>query len=135
MNDTFKLAALALASSLAVLAGCDRPAENTARDGVTTESEPAVAATEPSVGERIDEATREAGQAIDDSRITAAIKGKYVADDTLKALDISVSTTNGAVTLTGQVQNDGARSFAEQIAHSVDGVVSVDNQLTVGTPG
>lgn len=60
------------------------------------------------------------------------VKSKYLADDTLKGLNISVDTEQGVVTLTGKVQNDSAKELANQIASGVECVVSVNNQLTVG---
>jgi len=38
----------------------------------------------------------DAGQALDDAAITTSIKGKYLDDDTLKGLDISVDTVQGS---------------------------------------
>jgi hypothetical protein len=137
MKNVSSIAAVTLVSSLALLAtGCDR-----------TPDEPAV--TEPTVSERMDEATTDtrnaasdmgdsierradqAGQAIDDATITAAVKSKYLLDDTLKGLQISVDTVQGVVSLTGMVQNDAAKELATQIAQNTDGVVRVDNQLTI----
>ena len=71
------------------------------------------------------------GEYIDDATITTAIKGKYLVDDTLKGLQISVETDQGVVVLTGSVQSDAAKELATQIAQGVEGVVRVDNQLTI----
>jgi osmotically-inducible protein OsmY len=148
MKDAFNVAALALASSLVVLAGCDRadtPAEQAAEraedradvaedraDERVDAAEDRADAMEPGLGERTEGAASQAGQAIDDAKITTTVKSKYLADDTLKGLDISVDTEQGVVTLTGKVQNDAAKELANTIATGVDGVVSVNNQLTVG---
>jgi osmotically-inducible protein OsmY len=83
------------------------------------------------MGDTLERKADQAGQAIDDASITATIKGKYLVDDTLKGLDISVDTEQGVVTLTGPVQSDTAKELATQIAQGVEGVVRVDNQLTV----
>ena len=72
------------------------------------------------------------GAAITDTAITAKVKAKLLDDKRLKGTDISVTTTNGAVTLTGSAPSSDAASAAKQIASSVDGVKSVDNQ--VNTP-
>lgn len=136
MKNVSSIAAITLVSSLALLAaGCDR-----------TPDEPEVA--EPSVSERMEDAASDsrnaassmgdsierradqAGQAIDDASITASVKSKYLLDDTLKGLQISVDTVQGVVSLTGTVQNDAAKELATQIAQNTDGVVRVDNQLT-----
>lgn len=146
MKDAFNIAALALASGLVVLAGCDRSEQATPADRAAVEAERAedraedraeaaedrAEAAGPSLGERTEGAASQAGQAIDDAKITTVVKGKYLADDTLKGLDISVDTEQGVVTLTGKVQNDSAKELATSIASGVEGVVSVNNQLTVG---
>ncbi len=132
MKNVSSIAAIALASSLALLAtGCDRkPAEQTAGEKVDN----AVADTKQEardLGNTMERKADQAGQAIDDAAITTSIKGKYLADDTLKGLDISVETQHGVVTLTGSVQSDSAKELATTIAQGVDGVTSVNNQLTV----
>ena len=131
MKNASTLAAI-LASGLALLAtGCDRkPAEQTAgekMDEAAADSRSAVSG----MGDTMERKADQAGQAIDDASITAAIKAKYLVDDTLKGLDISVDTVQGVVTLTGPVQSDTAKELATQIAQGVEGVVRVDNQLTV----
>jgi hyperosmotically inducible protein len=55
-------------------------------------------------------------------------------DDLVKAGQIGVTTNGGVVTLTGQVPSAEAKQRAEAIASQTDGVVRVDNQLTVGAP-
>lgn len=59
------------------------------------------------------------------------VKSKYLLDDTLKGLQIDVDTEQGIVRLTGSVQDAAAKEHATQIAQGVEGVVNVDNQLTV----
>ncbi|MDP1924537.1 MAG: BON domain-containing protein [Thiobacillus sp.] len=44
---------------------------------------------------------------------------------------MSVDTNQGVVMLTGSVQNEAAKELATQIAQGVEGVVRVDNQLTI----
>jgi hyperosmotically inducible protein len=132
MKNVSSIAAIALVSSLALVAtGCDRkPADQTAgerMDEAAADSRGAVSG----MGDTLERKTDQAGQAIDDASITATIKGKYLVDDTLKGLDISVDTEQGVVTLTGPVQSDTAKELATQIAQGVEGVVRVDNQLTI----
>lgn len=131
-----RLAAIALASSLVLLAaGCDRAKE--APDDAATEAAPADTTPNDSgsaasnMGDTLGDTADRAGQAIDDAAITTAVKGKYLADDTLKGLDISVDTDKGTVKLTGTVQDEAAKQRATEIAQGVDGVVNVDNQLSV----
>jgi hyperosmotically inducible protein len=70
------------------------------------------------------------GAAIDDTAITAKVKAKLLDDARLKDSKISVTTTNGVVTLEGKSSGSDAKSAAEQLAQSVGGVKSVDDQLT-----
>jgi hyperosmotically inducible protein len=72
------------------------------------------------------------GSAISDTAVTAKVKAKLLDDSRLKNSHISVTTTNGAVTLTGSAPSSDAASAAKELASSVDGVKSVDNQ--VNTP-
>jgi hyperosmotically inducible periplasmic protein len=50
-------------------------------------------------------------------------------EDSLKKSDISVTTTNGVVTLDGSASGSHAKSAAEAATKSVAGVRSVDNNL------
>jgi hyperosmotically inducible protein len=70
-----------------------------------------------------------AAAAIIDTAITAKVKAKLMGDDMLKKSDISVTTTNGVVTLDGMASNSKAKSMAKTDALSVEGVKSVDNDL------
>ncbi len=72
------------------------------------------------------------GAAITDTAVTAKVKAKLLDDSRLKSSKISVTTTNGAVTLTGSAPSSDAASAAKELASSVDGVKSVDSQ--VNTP-
>lgn len=67
----------------------------------------------------------------DDSSITAEVKAKLLAAASLKDEKIEVSTTEGAVTLTGTVKTKQVKGVATKIAKAVKGVKSVDNKLTV----
>ena len=134
MKNVSGILAITLVSSLALIAtGCDRnpePAERTAGEKYDN----AVAETKDEakdLGNTLERKADQAGQAIDDAAITTSVKSKYLADDTLKGLEISVDTVQGVVTLTGSVQNEAARELATKIAQGTDGVVNVNNSLTV----
>ncbi len=73
-------------------------------------------------------------QAITDTAITTGVKAKLALDRDLDSSDISVSTVNGLVTLTGSVKNTVARSAAEAATRSFAGVTNVSNRLSVPTP-
>lgn len=75
-------------------------------------------------------ATREStGEYIDDSAITTKVKGAFVKDDTIKALDVKVETFRGVVQLSGFVNSSLQRTRAEQIARSTSGVRDVTNNI------
>ncbi len=71
------------------------------------------------------------GSAVDDSVITAKVKSALIADNEIKALDISVKTRKGEVWLSGNVDNQNQIDRAVQIASNVDGVKTVSNRLAV----
>jgi len=72
-----------------------------------------------------------AGQYVDDVAITAKVKAKLVQSDEVKALDVNVDSLNGKVTLTGWATSAAESRTATDLARSVDGVRSVDNQLRI----
>ncbi len=65
--------------------------------------------------------------------ITTKVKAEILADTSISASArfVSVSTTNGIVTLTGSVPTRGDRYTIVKIAKGVKGVVRVDNQITI----
>jgi osmotically-inducible protein OsmY len=66
-----------------------------------------------------------------DARITAAIKAKLVKDSNLSALRISVSTTDGVVTLSGSVDTPEEISEALKLALDTEGVREAISTLQV----
>lgn len=86
-------------------------------------------------GQIVRRKAREAGQAIAnataDARVTAAIKGKLLANRDLSALSISVNTTAGIVTLSGTVPSTEAISKAMLLAMETNGVREVISTLQV----
>lgn len=71
------------------------------------------------------------GQVVDDSALTAAVKGKLVADQTMQSYKVNVETQNGVVQLTGFVDSSEAKNRAAEVARSVDGVKDVRNDLEI----
>jgi len=69
-----------------------------------------------------------------DAGITTAVKSKFAADDTVKAYQINVDTTDRVVTLTGTVDSSVAKANAIQIASRTDGVKNVVDRLDVTPP-
>jgi len=72
-------------------------------------------------------------EALTDTAITAQVKAKLATDSSIKSSDISVTTTNGAVTLEGTVSDAAAKSAAERVAKSTTGVTSVYNRLSTSS--
>jgi osmotically-inducible protein OsmY len=124
------------------LAGCNNREEpSTAGERIDASADRAAASMD-AAGNRIEQSTEAArdamGNAADaastavaDTGITVAIKAKLADDEGLNVMDISVETTSGRAQLTGTAPDAAARERATQIAAAVDGVTSVDNQLTI----
>jgi hyperosmotically inducible periplasmic protein len=68
-----------------------------------------------------------------DARITGTIKAKLVKDPTLSALQISVNTTDGVVTLSGSVGSAEEVRQAMKVALETDGVREAISTLQVKT--
>jgi hyperosmotically inducible periplasmic protein len=66
-----------------------------------------------------------------DTRVTATIKGKLVADPDLSALSISVSTMDGLVTMSGAASSPDNIHKAVQLAWDTDGVRGVVSTIQV----
>ena len=69
---------------------------------------------------------------VDDLQITAQLKSKLATDIGISSVpNISVNSTNGIVTLSGQVDSEEVKSKAQALATSVPKVVRVVNNLQV----
>jgi len=75
--------------------------------------------------------SRAGEQVIDDGAITTKVKAALAGDPRTKAHQINIETRDGAVQLTGFVDNSEAKSTAEELARAVAEVRSVDNQIDV----
>ena len=86
-------------------------------------------------GRIIRQKAAEAGQAISDAtadaRITAAVKAKLLREPGLSGWSISVSTTDGVVTLSGRVSSAGDIGKAILVALKTDGVREVISTIQV----
>jgi osmotically-inducible protein OsmY len=69
-----------------------------------------------------------------DAAITAKIKAKYAVERDLSAFGISVNTTDGRVTLAGNVTSHQQIGKAMLIALETDGVREVNSTLQVKSP-
>jgi hyperosmotically inducible protein len=66
-----------------------------------------------------------------DPGITATVKTKMLADTTVSGLKIDVDTTDGVVSLTGDVASALEKRRAIEIARETDGVKSVTDHLKI----
>jgi hyperosmotically inducible periplasmic protein len=77
------------------------------------------------------EVRRTAGEYIDDQTINARVKTALLRDDTVAGFDVSTTTFDGVVQLSGFVETEAQRQVAEELAMGVDGVQMVLNNLSV----
>lgn len=145
----FKTKTTAIAAALAAvftLSACDRNAEDRTAgerlDGAVASAErradEARADVQRESAEARNDVTAAANQAGDkmkDAAVTTKVNAELARDKDLSALKINVDTRDGHVVLRGTAPNAEARDRATTIAQRVEGVLSVDNQLTVGSQG
>jgi hyperosmotically inducible protein len=134
-------------AALLLLAGCDKAndgAKNTTAprsDTTTRDTSTPPKADNTAKNERdrdttnptpIDQKNNQA-----DIDITAKIRSAVVDDDTMStnARNCKIITQDGVVTLRGVVDSQAEKDAIEAKAKTVAGVVRVDNQLEVKTPG
>lgn len=77
---------------------------------------------------KMQQAARTGADRASDAWVTTKVKSQLLADSSVKAGDIGVSTHNGVVTLDGTVGSNAVRNQVIARAESVDGVNSVDAQ-------
>ena len=80
--------------------------------------------------EEVHEANEAVGELTDDTVITTKVKAALLQDPGTAALTIGVETLIGGVRLAGSVDVD-KKQRAQDIAERVDGVIAVDNALSV----
>jgi osmotically-inducible protein OsmY len=71
------------------------------------------------------------GNAVDDTVITTKVKSAFVGDQQVSAMNIGVETNHGVVTLTGKAKDRSEAAKAAELARNVQGVRSVQNNITV----
>jgi len=68
---------------------------------------------------------------VGDAALASEVSADLSADPDVSAHKIDVDVKDGVVTLSGMVNSDFARRHAEEVAHKVDGVRRVINELRV----
>lgn len=76
----------------------------------------------------VQERMSQAGQAVDDTAITTKVMAELAAQKEVDGSHISVTTTQGRVTLSGTVPPTQI-ALAEEIVRQIDGVKDVENKL------
>jgi len=71
------------------------------------------------------------GEKIDDASITALVKMTLLYHRSTSAINTSVTTNKGVVTLKGKAANAAELSLATKLANDVNGVKSVKNMMTI----
>jgi osmotically-inducible protein OsmY len=71
------------------------------------------------------------GQKIDDASITAQVKMTLLYHRSTSALNTSVKTKSGVVTLSGKAKSGAEMDLAAKFANDVNGVKSVNNRMTI----
>ena len=74
------------------------------------------------------------GDKIDDASITAQVRSSLLTHRSTSALKTGVATTDGVVTLTGVAKNDAEMSLVTKLVEDINGVLSVNNKMTIGAP-
>jgi hyperosmotically inducible periplasmic protein len=84
-----------------------------------------------SAGRKTAEAAGKAGAVVTDAAMTSAVKSKLLADPDVSGLKIDVDTSNGVVTLTGDVATQAEAEAATRVARTTEGVRDVVSKLRV----
>ena len=107
---------VAAAAATLLLVACSRN-----EDGLTTGQ---VTVNTDTVADR-------AEMVLQDATITATVKAELARDTALGAETIAVTTQRGLVEMRGKAPDIASRERATRIALAVNGVLSVENRLTV----
>lgn len=127
---------VAAAMGFTVLAGCAADKADKGERATPTQQPAATRHPAPApAGEPAAADQQTAGEAVDDSVVTAKVKARLVDDEVTKAYQINVETFKGTVQLTGSVDSEEARSRATELARNVGGVKDVKNSLQVRKSG
>ena len=71
------------------------------------------------------------GNSVDDGIVTAKVKSALLADPDVKSFDIAIVTRKGEVQLSGFVNNQAQINRAIDVARGVEGVQSINNEMSV----
>jgi hyperosmotically inducible protein len=117
----------------ALLASCGRPSVDTALPAPDVARSVAATTTAAPQPEQVAAASAPLPpkEALSDSAITGKIKSAIQSDPGMAGADVSVNTDRGVVMLAGVVKNPEQTAIASAHAQRQDGVMRVDNHLSV----
>jgi osmotically-inducible protein OsmY len=141
------IALVSMLAAAALLAACEKKTTvtdtapgNSSTTTTTTTTAPTEAASDAmaatantmeKAASATEQAMSKAGEAIGDAAITGKVKTALIADPDIKALKIDVDTKDHVVSLNGSANSQANADKAVTIAKGVEGVKSVENNLTV----
>ena len=82
-------------------------------------------------GNVFERAAESAGAFVTDAALTTRVKTQLATESALSPFTVSVESTRGVVTLSGDVSSDAESRLAERVAADVEGVHAVHNALRV----
>ena len=82
-------------------------------------------------GDKAAAAADKAGDKAGDAVTTAKVTSRLMAEPGIDSLQIDVDTSNGRVTLTGEVDTPQHKARAKELAGSIEGVTSVVDRMVV----
>ena len=106
-------------------------ADNQAQKDLATEYAGEVEGVKTVVNQMTVRGERTIENRVDDATITAEVKTALLSRRSTSAINTSVKTYNGVVTLSGTAKNDAERELAEKLTRGVRGVKDVENRMTV----
>lgn len=82
-------------------------------------------------GTVFERAAESAGEYVAGAALTARVKTQLATESALSPFRVSVESTRGVVTLSGDVSSEAERRLAERVAADVEGVYAVHNALRI----
>ncbi|HYC35472.1 MAG TPA: BON domain-containing protein [Usitatibacter sp.] len=124
----------ATALALLAIAGCGRPLADTApgeASGTTSTVVPETSPNAPAVSQLGKASATKPSSAVAETIITGKIKAAIAADPGMKGSDISVSTNDGVVSLSGLAASPEQVMIAANLAQRQEGVSRVETSVLV----
>lgn len=116
------------------LSACDKhDSDDVSRrlDSAVDNAQSKMESTAENMSEKMDNTSEKAGAAVGDAATTTKIKAAFLAESTIKSMDINVDTVDGVVTLTGSTDTKESSQKAAEIAGAIENVKKVNNELAI----